>query len=346
MNRLNYPGRYWGPGLIIVALLMVLIGYLGAPKIEKMKYRKEYEFSSADRTELHRIWRIRHRQLIADLNRIGPQDFRVDTGSNATFDLIVSPELDDLMASSVGELASEVTGRFPDRRYIVRASIFFSGSAMHFIVEQPAWHVMSGDLPESAYLAPESYDLEFEDGAGVPILIPFMYPGDLDEEERRQAWRTLDTIFSDSRLTTLDVAGNPYPVGVQGQVRLAAYLDGNPVPLKGYAIALWIVNRMGTLGLLLLLIAPPVWVFLDARRRRLPAVLWGLFTLPTSFLGALIYALGTRESGPACPECGERVSARFVVCPYCQTGLKGTCPTCGQTVGLGWHYCPSCAAEL
>jgi hypothetical protein len=107
-----------------------------------------------------------------------------------------------------------------------------------------------------------------------------------------------------------------------------------------------LLDRLSKLGFLLLFIGPALGVIIDARRRRLPSLLWGLFVLPTSALGMLIYSLVNRDIGPVCPECGERVSARFVVCPYCQTELKGTCATCGQVVGLNWHYCPSCSTEL
>ncbi len=346
MNRIKDPGQFWGPGLIIIALLMVLVGYLGAPRIENKRRNEQDKIFRQDRSELNRIWKIHHQRMIGDLNSIGPQDFRLNSESDATFDLMISPEFDELLGSYVRRLTIDVTERFPDRSYIVCAKILFFGSAMHFNVERPSWHTLSSDLPAEAYAAPESYQLRYEYGAGVPIIVPFLLSVDLEGDERRKAYSTLNTIFRDSPLTAQDVAGNSYPIGVRGETRLVVYLGESEMPLRGYSIATGILNRMGFLGLFMLLVTPPVWVFLDARRKRLPAVLWGLFTLPTSFVGALIYTLSTRESGPTCPECGERVTTRFVVCPYCQTELKGTCSTCGQTVGLNWHYCPSCATEL
>ncbi len=99
-------------------------------------------------------------------------------------------------------------------------------------------------------------------------------------------------------------------------------------------------------GLVFIILAVPLWVYLDARSRRLNALLWAVFTLPTSFLGGIVYALVTRDAGLICPECGLRVSPKFIVCPYCRTELTGTCPHCGQMVRLNCNYCPSCSAEI
>jgi len=163
---------------------------------------------------------------------------------------------------------------------------------------------------------------------------------------RYQYADVLRQYFPGDYLTAQDIAGNEVPIGLSGGLRVVVFRPETELPGSFYQVLAVILQRLGQLGIILLILTPPVWVYLDAKKRRLPAVLWALFTLFTSLIGLLIYALVTRESGPVCPECGERISKRFVVCPYCQTELRGTCPTCGQTVSLGWHYCPSCSTKL
>jgi RNA polymerase subunit RPABC4/transcription elongation factor Spt4 len=44
----------------------------------------------------------------------------------------------------------------------------------------------------------------------------------------------------------------------------------------------------------------------------------------------------------ACPGCGARVQADFVVCPACHTRLKKPCQGCGRALNLRWGVCPYC----
>ena len=44
----------------------------------------------------------------------------------------------------------------------------------------------------------------------------------------------------------------------------------------------------------------------------------------------------------ACPGCGMRVQAEFVVCPNCHTKLKKPCQNCGRALNLRWGVCPYC----
>ena len=46
----------------------------------------------------------------------------------------------------------------------------------------------------------------------------------------------------------------------------------------------------------------------------------------------------------ACPGCGSRVQAEFVVCPSCHTKLKKSCQSCGRALNLRWGVCPYCGA--
>lgn len=103
--------------------------------------------------------------------------------------------------------------------------------------------------------------------------------------------------------------------------------------------------------LLLLLLVPiliGVYVYKDAQRRRMNAVVWTIVAIfaPT-FIGLIIYLLvRTNYADLACPQCGAPVAPEFVVCPQCGTLLRPACPSCRTPVEPDWKVCPKCAAPL
>ena len=46
---------------------------------------------------------------------------------------------------------------------------------------------------------------------------------------------------------------------------------------------------------------------------------------------------------PLCPGCQRAVDPEFVLCPHCQTHLRGPCPACARLIDLRWDVCPYCA---
>jgi RNA polymerase subunit RPABC4/transcription elongation factor Spt4 len=120
----------------------------------------------------------------------------------------------------------------------------------------------------------------------------------------------------------------------------------------------------GLLGLgTLLQIFLAFWVGMDANRRGMNGLLWGLLVLFTFVVGLLVYLIvaqtaanGAKEqatsavlatvAGAACDQCGETVESRFKVCPFCGTALAGACPGCGKPTETGWKVCPYCSTAL
>jgi RNA polymerase subunit RPABC4/transcription elongation factor Spt4 len=112
------------------------------------------------------------------------------------------------------------------------------------------------------------------------------------------------------------------------------------------------------------------WVFKDARRRIedkiviTVAVLTGLVFGP---LGMLIYAIvrppeyisEVREREmelevlerrladmQVCPYCHADIRDDYLVCPSCQTRLRGVCRTCRRPIEPGWRVCPYCETQI
>src|SRR5699024_9031259 len=75
------------------------------------------------------------------------------------------------------------------------------------------------------------------------------------------------------------------------------------------------------LVLLLIPILIGVYVYRDAKRRQMNAVVWTLVAiLAPTFIGFIIYLLvRSNYADLACPRCGTPVAPEFVVCPQCGT---------------------------
>ena len=102
---------------------------------------------------------------------------------------------------------------------------------------------------------------------------------------------------------------------------------------------------------LLLMVIPLVvgtYVYQDARKRGMHAVLWTLVALLVPMLiGFVIYLLArVGHNDTRCAKCGALVREAYVVCPNCGVKLKSVCPGCEQLVEPDWKVCPYCAKPL
>jgi hypothetical protein len=71
-------------------------------------------------------------------------------------------------------------------------------------------------------------------------------------------------------------------------------------------------------------------------------------TLDQAFQRALEeeYLLQDLDDLPLCPGCQRAVEADFMLCPHCQTRLRGPCPACSRLIDLRWSVCPYCAVPV
>lgn len=91
-----------------------------------------------------------------------------------------------------------------------------------------------------------------------------------------------------------------------------------------------------------------VYVYRDAARRGMNALLWALVAvLAPSLIGLLIYLLVRGNySDLRCPRCDEPVKESFVICPRCGAKLRPSCPNCAMPVEPDWKLCPRCTQPL
>lgn len=91
-----------------------------------------------------------------------------------------------------------------------------------------------------------------------------------------------------------------------------------------------------------------VYVYRDAKRRGMNAVLWTLIAvIAPSLIGFIIYLLVRGNySNLRCPQCDTPVNDQYVVCPKCGAKLRPTCPNCSAPVEPDWKVCPRCTTPL
>lgn len=116
--------------------------------------------------------------------------------------------------------------------------------------------------------------------------------------------------------------------------------------LMSLNIALFLVVYLAVLVGIPVLIG--VYVYRDASRRGMNAVLWTLVAvLAPVFVGLIIYLLVRGSySDLKCPSCAAPVTERYVSCPKCGARLKATCPNCAAPVEPDWKVCPHCGDPL
>jgi len=131
-------------------------------------------------------------------------------------------------------------------------------------------------------------------------------------------------------------------LGLEILIPIVRRHDAHPMPLLAM-IALMTLGGcvISALGLLI------GYVNRDAKRRGMNVTLWTLIVIfVPNAIGFIIYFLAREPMLFKCPECGEKVSARYNFCPKCKFNLNPTCPECKHAVRPGDRFCPYCAHDL
>ncbi len=112
------------------------------------------------------------------------------------------------------------------------------------------------------------------------------------------------------------------------------------------ALSLWMILFL--VAFLLLAILLGVYVYRDAGRRGMNALLWTLVVIfVPSLIGLIIYLLVRGNySDLRCPDCDTPITNQYAVCPRCGAKLRPACPACAMPVEPDWQVCPRCAQPL
>ncbi|HEY7921725.1 MAG TPA: zinc ribbon domain-containing protein [Vicinamibacteria bacterium] len=89
------------------------------------------------------------------------------------------------------------------------------------------------------------------------------------------------------------------------------------------------------------------YVFGDARRRAMNAVLWTLLAIfIPSGIGIILYFILREPIAVPCPSCGTPARKGHAYCASCGGAVRRACAQCHQPVEASWRNCPSCGASL
>lgn len=89
------------------------------------------------------------------------------------------------------------------------------------------------------------------------------------------------------------------------------------------------------------------YIYADARRRGMNAVLWVVLVIliPKPF-GYIAYFLLRKPLLVACLQCGTAVGRDFAYCPKCRYALSPSCANCGRMVKPDYVVCPYCGKTV
>ena len=84
-----------------------------------------------------------------------------------------------------------------------------------------------------------------------------------------------------------------------------------------------------------------LWIFSDARKKKLQPLPWTALVLITNIIGLIVY-LTVRPKYIKCISCGKEIPKTFASCPYCGSLEKEKCRGCGKVLESEFTHCPSC----
>ena len=119
--------------------------------------------------------------------------------------------------------------------------------------------------------------------------------------------------------------------------------DVHPVP-KG-SLYIQIIGAIATLFFMLYWILLAFWVYQNARKSKINAVLWGIITLFTNLAGLFIYLI-YKQNNQICFKCGAMQNKGNIHCTYCGTKISKTCKSCGAIVSEGDNFCNQCGNSI
>ena len=90
------------------------------------------------------------------------------------------------------------------------------------------------------------------------------------------------------------------------------------------------------------------YVYKDAKRRGMDAVLWTVVAvLVPGLIGLIIYLIVRgNNTDVICPVCEKESSNNYVLCPHCGNPLKACCKNCNTVIDPSWKLCPQCGTEI
>lgn len=143
-------------------------------------------------------------------------------------------------------------------------------------------------------------------------------------------------------LSVIPRAGLIFTVTIVGAIAFAILVFPHDPP---FAERVFIAALVSVLILVYGLLVS--YVYADAKRRGMRAVLWTLVAafVPNA-LGFIVYFLLREPVLQSCKQCGTTAKREFAFCPSCGATLHPACPSCQKPVEAVWTHCAHCGTPL
>ncbi len=123
------------------------------------------------------------------------------------------------------------------------------------------------------------------------------------------------------------------------------YVISAPTSVSGGMTALKITAAAAMFFFMIYWVLVAMWMYKDASKSKLPAVLWGLIGLFTNLIGLIVYKIYKRGI-VSCQVCGAAQNASHLYCSYCGAQLGKRCDNCGSKVGAKDSFCHHCGNKI
>jgi RNA polymerase subunit RPABC4/transcription elongation factor Spt4 len=116
-------------------------------------------------------------------------------------------------------------------------------------------------------------------------------------------------------------------------------------PVHRGPVYLNIVSAVLIFFLMLYWVLIALWVYQNARRARINAMLWGVIALCTNIAGLLIYLI-YKQNNQTCHQCGALQNKGNIHCIRCGAKINKTCSNCNAITSEGDSFCHHCGMSL
>lgn len=152
-----------------------------------------------------------------------------------------------------------------------------------------------------------------------------------------------DNIFFESDFNSKKIYLLSYTVDKGTGDKIYFISDLHPVAYASLFIK--IVGALAMLFFMLYWVLLSLWVYQNARKSKLNAVLWGVITLFTNLAGLFLYLI-YKQNNQTCFRCGAMQSKENVYCIYCGIKICKTCSKCDAIVNNTDCFCNHCGNKI
>lgn len=152
-----------------------------------------------------------------------------------------------------------------------------------------------------------------------------------------------DDIFYESDLSSKNIYMLSCTKNHDGSIKL--YVISTPSSVAGGKTVLKISASLAMLLFCIYWVLVALWMYKDATKSKMSALLWGLIGLFTNLIGLIVYKIYIRSSA-VCKACGAVQSQSHMFCSFCGNRIGTICKKCGGKISPKDSFCHHCGSEV